>query len=217
MITQILYFMKLLNFHFFAIDLDYAPPFVLNVYDKDSGMITSSSDFIGRSVILMNEAEYSQDGSEIPKPKWHSIKMGFNDNEPEMGGGQILVSFGIVDEFTKFELHEKNLRIAPETDTYKIEINVLGLRNLQSAGILPVKKPFIKFDLKSLMPPSKAEAIDNIKTEPSATGPNPTISTVIKFTTRLPVETLYCPCLSCAVYYCGMVPFPHTRVGEAPF
>ena len=38
----------------------------------------------------------------------------------------------------------------------KVEINVLGLRDLQSGGLLPVKKPFLKFNLRSLLPPSKA-------------------------------------------------------------
>ena len=47
---------------------------------------------------------------------------------------------------------------------YKIEINILGLRDLQSVGILPVKKAFIVFNLKSLVPPDCASAIENVKT-----------------------------------------------------
>jgi hypothetical protein len=42
---------------------------------------------------------------------------------------------------------------------YTIEINALGLRNLQSFGLMPVKKPFIKFNLRSLLPPEKAKAV----------------------------------------------------------
>jgi len=36
---------------------------------------------------------------------------------------------------------------------FTVEINALGLRNLHSFGLLPVKKPFIKFNLRSLLPP----------------------------------------------------------------
>jgi hypothetical protein len=42
---------------------------------------------------------------------------------------------------------------------FNIEINVLGLRMLQSFGLLPVKKPFVKFNLRSLLPPEKAKAV----------------------------------------------------------
>ena len=38
-------------------------------------------------------------------------------------------------------------------EEFLVEINVLGLRALQSVGILPVKKAFVQFNLKSLVPP----------------------------------------------------------------
>lgn len=41
-----------------------------------------------------------------------------------------------------------------ERKEYEVDINVLGLRDLESVGIVPVRKPFIKFSVRSLMPPS---------------------------------------------------------------
>jgi hypothetical protein len=79
---------------------------------------------------------------------------------------------------------------------YEIELNILGLRELQSGGILPVKKPFIKFNLKSLLPPDAGSLIENIRTQPQATGANPNINTTIRFSMRLPKEELYCPRLA---------------------
>jgi hypothetical protein len=73
---------------------------------------------------------------------------------------------------------------------------------------MPVKKPFIKFNLRSLLPPDKAQAVTNIKTQPSAPGPNPNINTLINFALDLPVNPLFCPKLSCDVYdyvYKGLV------------
>ena len=38
-------------------------------------------------------------------------------------------------------------------EEFKVEINVLGLRGLASPGLLEVKKAYIKFMLRSLVPP----------------------------------------------------------------
>lgn len=77
---------------------------------------------------------------------------------------------------------------------------ILGLRYLKSPGILPVKKAFINFNVKSMLPPELGSAMKNIKTQPSALGPNPTINTLIAFNAPLPNDSLYCPRLSCQVY-----------------
>jgi hypothetical protein len=87
-----------------------------------------------------------------------------------------------------------------ETKEFELDINILGLRNLQSAGILPVKKAFIVFNLKSLVPPDEGRAVENIKTAPSAAGPNPTINTLIKFSLPLPIDKLYQPRLLSSVH-----------------
>ena len=85
---------------------------------------------------------------------------------------------------------------------FQVSLNVLGMRGLCSPGILPVKKAFVKFNLKGLVPPTVGTNLANLKTEPSAAGPNPTISTLLKFQVPLPIDPLYCPRLSCQVYDC---------------
>lgn len=44
-------------------------------------------------------------------------------------------------------------------EDYRVELNVLGLRNLSSPGLLPVKKAYIDFLLKSMVPPMAATAL----------------------------------------------------------
>ena len=78
-------------------------------------------------------------------------------------------------------------------------MNILGMRNLASPGILPVKKAFCKFNIKSLVPPN-GPAVKNIQTQPIMAGPNPTLNTTMKFTIPLPVDPLYCPRLACSTY-----------------
>ena len=83
---------------------------------------------------------------------------------------------------------------------FNVDINVLGLRNLQSFGVMPVKKASIQFNIRSLLPPQNAEAVQNIKTHPKSAGPNPNILTMISFSSFLPKESDFCPTLACEVY-----------------
>jgi hypothetical protein len=81
--------------------------------------------------------------------------------------GEILVSFFIfngIDGAQPKNLDKKSIADTVKFDDYQIDIEVLGLRNLQSGGILPVKKAFIQFNLKSLVSPSEGTALENIKT-----------------------------------------------------
>jgi len=65
---------------------------------------------------------------------------------------------------------------------------------------MPIQKPFIKFSVKSLLPPEKAQAVTNVSTDPRAPGANPNINTMLTFNVPLPEEELYCPSLACDVY-----------------
>lgn len=76
-----------------------APPIVLNIWDKDIGII-DSEDFMGRAVISIKDASKS-DNDTIPTPKWHKVRMGFNDDEPSFG--EILVSFSITSDQFEFK------------------------------------------------------------------------------------------------------------------
>lgn len=70
----------------------------------------------------------------------------------------MLCSFIIAPDDFEFSTPTKYMKIGDliPTQEYSIDINVLGLRDLQSFGLMPIKKPFIKFRLKSLLPPEKA-------------------------------------------------------------
>ena len=76
---------------------------------------------------------------------------------------------------------------------------ILGLRNLASPGILPVKKAYINFNIKSLVPPG-GPSVKNVETQPQSPGSNPTINTTLKFTIPLPVDPLYCPKLTSTIF-----------------
>jgi hypothetical protein len=122
----------------------------------------------------------------------------------------MLVSFSVVEDDYTYKIPINYLKLTEQIEykEFSVEINVLGLRELESFGLMPVKKPFIKFNLRSLLPPEKAQAVTNVKTQPSAAGANPNINTMINFVIDLPVNPLFCPKLQCDVYdyvYKGLV------------
>lgn len=63
---------------------------------------------------------------------------------------------------------------------------------------MPVKRPFIKFDVNSLkgIGETGPVAAKNLFTEPKGFGNNPTLSTVIKFDCHLPSDMTLVPSLS---------------------
>ena len=68
---------------------------------------------------------------------------------------------------------------------FQVSLNVLGMRGLQSPGILPVKKAFVKFNLKSLLKAETAKGVDNIQTLPKQGGSNPNLKTKIEFNVKV--------------------------------
>ena len=134
------------------------PPFILDVFDQDDELFDRSDDFLARGIIEPEECgeslvlltvdceEHGQKGcklcfksKEIPLvPKWHPLR--FAEGEPM--SGEILVSFAVSDtEYTY--IPDPSLRDRVETQEFDVNMLILGLRQLQSPGILPVKKAFI--------------------------------------------------------------------------
>jgi hypothetical protein len=81
-----------------------------------------------------------------------------------------------------------------------VDINVLGLRDLVSPGLCPIKKAYIKFSVKSLLPPAQAKAVSEIYTEPGQGGTDPNIQTTLKIQVNIPSEPFYCPRMTCMAF-----------------
>jgi hypothetical protein len=136
--------------------------------------------------------------AEVPLvPRWHYFHFAPGDDRC----GKILVSFAVVEHDFTFNCKIDDVDLASRIEMKEFNVNmlILGMRNLQSPGILPVKKAFVKFNIKSLVPPN-GPSLKNIQTQPIAPGSNPTLNTTMKFQIPLPTDDLYCPKLSCSVY-----------------
>jgi hypothetical protein len=103
--------------------------------------------------------------------------------------GEVLASFAIVVpdyNFKALKVDQVVLEDMVDMRQMDVKIMILGLRNLQSPGLLPVKKAFIKMNAKSLVSPKMGVNVQNIKTDPKMPGPNPTLNTTLSFTVPLP-------------------------------
>lgn len=127
---------------------------------------------MGRASIFLNEIEDLSTDDRIPIPKWYPVKYAFDDKHDSETGPVVLASFACVEYDYDFLLPHENIALEekmyiPDThpkqllempqleiEEYNIEITVLGFRNLISAGLLPVKKAYAKFSIKSILPPA---------------------------------------------------------------
>ena len=175
---------KTLNLEVEGVGSDEDPPVLVYVMDSDD---YTSDDLIGVLVVPLSDAARNKDS--FKKPTWHKLDFGKSST------GEILFSMNLYDR----EVPEYS--IVPECFDSTVEINCLGLRNLEPAvGFLPVNKPFVKFDMNSLQIPGENLLVRNVETQPKDLGPNANIDSVIKFSCRMPVEEIFSPILTCTVY-----------------
>jgi len=196
-------------------DLNRAPPVILNVFDTDEDLLDSTDDFIGRATIFLNKVDVLSNDDTIPYPRWYPVKKDITEPYDEKTGAKVLCSFSITESDFVFKVPSENLELnnpfeyAPGVlypmpnlmkRTFKCDIMVLGLRNLLSSGLLPIRKAYVKFGVKSLLPPEQSKAIDDIQTLPSDGGPNPNINTTLQFEVVIPSDPTFCPMMTCDVY-----------------
>jgi|TARA_B110000285_G_scaffold138237_1_gene154777 hypothetical protein len=204
-------------------DVAEAPPVMLNFFDTDAGWFDSEDDYMGRAVVFLKDVaalagdkELSTD-DRIPVPCWYPVKWGFDDAHDAETGARVLASFACVEYDYDFLLAADDVALADRLmvpgpppqplpmpdlniEEYQIQINVLGLRDLLSTGLLPVRKAYCKFSVKSILPPSQAKAVADIFTTPNEGGSDPNIRTTLKVNANIPADPYYCPRMTCTAY-----------------
>lgn len=176
------------------------PEVFLQVLDYDS---LSSNDVLGFTYLWINDLPNLKNNLNPITPSWVDLHLNLSNKKQ----GKILLSFYLIEE-SKTDLINKlnTLNISPESTNFTFEINVLGLRGLQSKGIIPVKKPYIIFDINSISSTSSnvsdksSSQKESIKTEPKESGCDPNINTIVSFENFLPKEKVFTPIMECYVY-----------------
>ena len=148
----------------------------------------ANDDYIGRSIIFLDKigkindpTTHISEDDVIPTPCWYPVKFAMNSPYSEENGGRILLSFAKIDFHDSFAIAPEVIELDNATKkfplwantleaillnmpdlkirTMNVDINVLGLRDLVTPGLLPIKKAYIKFSVKSLLPPAQAKAV----------------------------------------------------------
>lgn len=135
-----------------------SPPILIKVYDKDPG----SKEALGSVLIDITEGiakghvnffKKTEEKKYVePKPEWLNVNYG---NSHELNAGKILLSVSFFEERPLEVLHEIRL----DTKKYQVNLKILKVSGLESLGIIPVKRPFIKFDINSLRLPQEKSVL----------------------------------------------------------
>lgn len=106
----------------------------------DESITGNTTDFICRATLFVQNLSYS-DGDTIPVPEWHNLY--YKKGGPACG--QILLSFAVVADDYNFKKQLKMLQLEKQVEMkeFGVSMNILGLRGLQSPGLLPVRKAFL--------------------------------------------------------------------------
>ena len=169
------------------------PLILVKIMDEDSETNESKNEMLGYTFIFLSE-KISFNSSRKVRPKWEQLYL----DKSNLPRGQVLISFYIFDSAHVDEI--KNIEIEPETIEYNVTINALGLRDLKPLTFIEIKKPFISFDLNSIDVTKRIAPLDEIKTQPNESGPNPNVNSIISFTAQLPKDLEFVPQLQCNVY-----------------
>eukprot|EP00002_Diphylleia_rotans_P036357 TRINITY_DN799_c0_g1_i1.p1 TRINITY_DN799_c0_g1~~TRINITY_DN799_c0_g1_i1.p1 ORF type:complete len:1445 (-),score=361.51 TRINITY_DN799_c0_g1_i1:290-4624(-) len=167
----------------FPENLAFAPEIQVLVYDKD---VVSKDDFMGRfSVNVSNLGP-----GFVETPKWYSLSM----EDYNFPMGEILASFQVIPQ--KEISSHPIMDIRPMTKPARVEIFVIGMRNLEPFRLLPIQNPFIEFDVGD-----RAKA-GRYRTERSKrpSGQNPNFLKAINLELDIPLSKLYSPTLNMKVY-----------------
>lgn len=199
-----------------ANSLDELPPFIVDCYDEDQALVgKNDADFLARATIYYKDALEKGAITEedtVPRPAWFPMR--YSAKGPM--SGEVLLSFAVVDDDFSFAKTLEYVHLEDDVPMaeFQVSMNVLGMRGLQSPGLLPVKKAFVNFNLKGLVPPKIGTNLKNLKTVAKAPGANPTINTLMRFEVPLPTEELFCPRLSCQVYDTVFAGFSQPIIGN---
>ena len=124
--------------------------------DADEGLISTSADFLGRCTIYLKDIKgLSRVADEIPEPDWYDVRFGTDPASPACG--QVLASFALLQADEQGPANSvERMNLMVEKLDYDVFINCLGLRELESIGLLPIQKAFVSFMIKSLTDPKES-------------------------------------------------------------
>ena len=188
---------------------DSIPAMVMNVWDKDEDWKGSRKfDFLGYSLVNIDPANIVNDNfSSLGNPTWNELCLGKGNK-----CGKILMSYQIITQ-NNFQRYNQFMTTTPRywrlpvtKSRHHIKLNILGLRGLESTGLLPIKSAGVNIATSSLIAVENmgngavfTDLVANAKTS----GANPSIGTVLTLSVDIPTDIKIMPIISCTVQEMG--------------
>lgn len=192
-------FMETLSFHMkLPVDDNLKPQLFLEIYDEDM----AGDDFVGLvklDLALADHRAVPEKGAatraKLREPEWYSLrsKVGADLMGQLLVGCEVISLGGDGAQSASIFSSETKLipspSLMPECGPWRLEMTLLGLRDIEPAGMIPVYKPYATIGLNGTqlrkLPPSK---------KPTPTDPN----FLCRFEERvmLPENVLFAPCIN---------------------
>jgi hypothetical protein len=188
---------------------DSIPSVSIHVFDKDENWAGSRTfDFLGYAIQKISVNDIINDNfGQMGTPHWTELCLGKNNF-----CGKLMVNFQVIPEesIQRFDNYFKTTvqfwRIPIKRTRHHIKINILGLRELESTGMLPIKTAGIKIATSSLREAEnlgKGAVFTNLQAIAKSSGSNPTIGSILVVSCDIPSEIKIMPAISCSVFEAG--------------
>lgn len=182
----------------------FIPPVIINVHDYDpksdskdpKDMKEGTYEFLGNTCIFIGRKNRVNSLSQIPEPEWYDLKY---SKDSIMGRISLSVTISLP-EGQYFRSHVSKMK--EDLEKHLVKIRILGLRNLQSSGLIPITKPYIKINTTSLIlraGSNETVPYSVLETIPKQGGSDPNIGEIMNMDVDLPVEDSLKPSISCEV------------------
>lgn len=197
---------------------DSIPSAIINVWDKDENWLGNREfEFLGYSLVNLSPKLITRDNfGDISHPQWYELCLGKNNPS-----GKIMIAFQIIPNdcrqaYDQFRMSQaKFWRIPVPKSRHHLKINILGLRDLESTGLFPVKTAAIKIatsSLRSVDSMTEGAAFTDLVAMPKSSGDNPSVGTVLTLSADIPSDIKIMPTISCAVQEVGFRLFGNDTV-----
>lgn len=158
---------------------NWLPPLIVKCLDRDERLIGGDAfESLGVAIVKLGKSQVlkSGDPNALPKPDWYLVR-------DELGANTASLLLGVAVLVAEAPVDPRSLApLALPRDRFLLKLYILGLRDLQSAGLFAVKRPFLKFHagaLKSSAQSKGGNAFDILTSRCKKGGPNASFADVL--------------------------------------
>lgn len=158
---------------------DYLPPLVVKLFDLDENTFTADDyECLGMTTITLAHREVSRSAelNDLPRFVRYSI-----EDSRKLRTGVLTMSLSLHDNQQGLDIMRLR-RISLPKLSYKVKVHIIGLRDMKSGGLFPVKNPYIKFHVGSLKGSDKvsgSSAFDILTAKCKKGGPDASFAEVV--------------------------------------